>query len=159
MIRSLVHVVIPRFFESLVLILCLCGFTWKETTQVYSQLIRANNLYKPPSLYRVEDLYGNRFNAASDLANYRIIITNELIKKLNKEEIAYTLAHELGHFYLTHKVSTFANEYEADRLSIIYTKKAGYDGCKGIKWLHKSKGDDGHPSFKLRFKQACPPSF
>lgn len=113
---------------------------------VYIKLIKANHLLYPPVLEIVND---SEVSAHSDFFNETIVINTGLIKFAhNDAEIARTLGHELGHFYLRHILSTQYNEYQADRMAAYYMQKAGYNKCTGAALLYRrnSPGSNTHPS-------------
>lgn len=94
----------------------------------------------------------------------KITITSAIAEKLNDDELAFVIAHELSHFALGHlrdevegqEEAIISKEAHADELAVYYTLRAGYDVCKAKGTFEKFRELYGesllndHPSNALR---------
>lgn len=97
-----------------------------------------------------------------------VVLYQGLIDKLNEDEIALVIGHEiahqmLGHVNLTAKMDdayrTEVLEANADKLGAVYMMKAGYDICKGREFWKKMEQERGnslgqdHPDYSYRYAE------
>ena len=109
--------------------------------------------------YKVQLFFADFVNAYTD--GEEIWVTTELVEQIGSEEgLAMIIAHELAHATEGHIFETPVRQFEldADRLSMIYILRAGYDGELALaQWTnnplnHKTQAGDSHPSFDERWR-------
>jgi Zn-dependent protease with chaperone function len=81
------------------------------------------------------------------------ITINEGALKLNINEVAFILSHEVAHKMLNHRYSDFKNELEADAYGASLLGAAGFNRCQGVKILLSFKGGETHPSGVIRYNK------
>ena len=109
--------------------------------------------------YPGQVFYSEQVNAHTD--GEEIWITSELMRQVENDiSLALIFAHELAHATQGHVYTepTKALELEADRLSLIYIKAAGYDPEEAVRlWrdnpLHHNRDQSqSHPTMSERLK-------
>lgn len=126
--------------------------TVKEVGDTYRHIIFINGYKNPPAL--LYNKLDNTMNAAYIPAINSIIWNKGATKFVkNKEEVAWILGHELGHWE-NKNGSTWKTEMAADKSGVAISKRAGYNGCKGAKLLVRfgKESDKYHPSGVNRWK-------
>lgn len=125
--------------------------TQQQAIQVYLKLTHANGFLYPPVL-RIQN---SKIENASSQGRYIIITTGMLKFIKNKHELARVLAHELGHHYGNHIWSSIDNEYNADKLAMLYMTRAGYDRCIGAKLFLRRNSPlyKHHPADRDRWRK------
>lgn len=121
----------------------------QETIHIYQKIIKAGGFYwTVPKLYFSDDP-----DVFARINSKGIFISARLIKKLNSDETALILGHELGHLRTS-------NELRADELGFYYAIKAGYNGCSAssvFRLMYQGKTST-HPEPKIRrhrLEQLC----
>lgn len=126
--------------------------TFKDAQEIYGRLVGANGVENPPLLVLWPDKKIKAFNAYGKV----IAVSQGLLNFVNnKDELAFVLAHELGHNYVV-KLTRFEYiETSADKIGTEMIDKAGYNVCKGTYNLKRlnDKGDKMHPPSDERFEK------
>jgi len=141
MIRA---VVIVAFFVFLFNIVTAHSTVSKSTvTQVWNKLQKKGGTnYK---LYFIEEDKG--FNAYA--SHKGVLINNNMLQFLdNKDQVAFILAHEIGHMEHgdVHKLSgSYHQESSADWYGAELMSKSGYRLCEAIRFFKKSISIYGDP--------------
>lgn len=127
---------------------------------IYQEIITANNIKNAPKL-KVNKNLSVQPNGYYDTENDVLIINQSLLDVADEDTIATTLGHELVHFihkhnrtyYMTSEISQ-QQESQADLEGKELTTKAGYDVCKGFRWIYNAhaKGQYWHPDSDNRYK-------
>ena len=121
------------------------------------ELVDASLAPEPICGYPTQLFYSELMNAHTN--GDEIWVTSELIRQLKDDEsLGLVIAHELAHVTEGHlmRQPTKALELEADRLSVIYLRNAGYDPALAIeRWKanphnHMKEKSESHPSFSER---------
>jgi Zn-dependent protease with chaperone function len=82
----------------------------------------------------------------------QIRFTRAASERLNRDEFALLVSHEIAHYYLGHTENSRANELAADRLGAELACKAGYDPQAGASLLRYLKAGPHHPDAAERRK-------
>lgn len=135
---------------------------FKEAKEIYNNLIISNKIWFKPFLKLDNSIVG--LNAHADLKTWSIYISSDCLKIYNEDEMAFTLSHELGHFYYYKRFQHIFfkspdNEYQADLKGFEYASCAGYDMRIGIekfkKWpsWKKNISTNTHPGPQDRYNR------
>lgn len=122
-----------------------------EAMQVYKNIIKKNGLTNYPE----KVVFLKRVGANAATTGRVLVITTGLLKMVNKDELAWTLGHELGHKHQFILSSSKSQELGSDEYGMVYSKKAGYDACKGAK-IHLKLNDEAsetRPSSRERYNR------
>lgn len=134
-----------------------------EAQDIYGEVVRATGQggIVPPLTISNQGIV-NAYTTSEGVVLYR-----GLLEKLNKDEIALVLGHEVSHFVLGH-VSFNApltvaqiriDEMQADKYGAVLMMRAGYNICEGRKFflilnmLYGDNMDQDHPDFAFRYDQ------
>ena len=135
------------------------GVTVDQLKIVYSKLVIKNNLPHYPLFVHVDH---RKVTAFFRKGNLSVNITLAALNTIeNEDELAIILGHELTHAmhsdeYGADKVANWDMEIEADQGGAAYAKKAGYNECKGMRWIQRlGKPDEHHPPGKYRYLKIC----
>ncbi len=79
-----------------------------------------------------------------------IRLTGAAVRRLNRDEFALLVAHEVAHYYLGHTASTPAAELAADRLGAALACRAGFSPAAGISVLRFAAAGRTHPRRDVR---------
>lgn len=131
-------------------ILCLCSLNVNATSseraqQIFNKLKSANHLYGPKLTFKHDD------HIASYNRWLTVNIDPQWLSRMNDNEVAFVLGHELAHWYLIAE-----SETRADNQSITFGKRAGFNVCQGaITFFNKipQRGDKTHPHPQTRIKK------
>jgi hypothetical protein len=127
------------------------GMTFKQAQSIYYQVAHKNLFTVPPFKY----------DPTSDIdaywTGYYVVVTQGLLDSVrNNNEMAVILGHELGHYQQAHWSDSKTNELLADRLGFTFAVKAGYSGCKGMRWILRNGYENSdHPSGRDRYNRLC----
>ena len=126
----------------------------QELLKIYRKLILVDNIKNVPKLYIDDMEMPNGWYRKSD---HSITITASLLEVGSKDTIATTLGHELIHAkYRDEEVSDSLSKIHEKRADIegkSLTEKAGYNVCKGFKWIYDGKHiSPDHPHYLERWK-------
>lgn len=119
--------------------------SWKETIQIYENLIKKNNLKRPEALYIV---YNKKINGWAT-PEYKIAISNTALLHLDKQSMAALLAHELAHLQMYDPYYYIPGKFKEDRADYfgrLYAEQAGYNRCKMaelFKHFYRQSGNNG----------------
>ena len=108
---------------------------FNQAKSIYKTLAKANGFYIRPWLHNSDDMEINAYNH-----HLWITLNRGACEAYNVDEMAFMLAHELGHFKFRHIFklgNAYDREYEADRLAAQYMANAGFNTLSGIKILLK----------------------
>lgn len=132
----------------------------KRYTKMYERLKLFTQQSPPPFYYVQSDTVSAYVNTSS------VVLYSGMAEFAeNDHQVAMVLAHEIAHYELGHVLSyrgqaiQIMREAMADKLSVYYMEKAGYDVCKGLliwKKMIKKYGDkpyySNHPSSSYRLE-------
>ena len=143
-----------KILSVMLLFFCMPAMAASPQT-IYNNILKANGFWAAPKLVI---LGSNEVQAEN--RGVTIVLYKGLISYVrNDHELALVLSHELAHGKLWHRGSSHRNEYAADKLGMVYMKKAGYNGCLGAKILLRfnKSASSTHPAAKDRYnKTGCP---
>ena len=121
----------------------------QDIYRIANQILKANHL---SPLKKLLIINSTEYNAMY-VGNNTVVIYTGLLKNIpNKEQLAFVIAHEIGHRDRHDTRSTYKSELAADKLGFKYIQKAGFNMCKGAEFLRNLSGDaNTHPDGKIRF--------
>jgi hypothetical protein len=131
--------------RALILMLCM-GPLWAfDVSAIEQRIAAANGIRALPISVRDEvEIWCSL--ACTD--GTRIIISTEALSYVkNEDELAALIGHELAHTQLIGET-----EVDADLRGLDYLEKAGYNRCRGAKYLIGLIGDSKHPSGAQRYR-------
>ena len=147
-----------------ILLLSAKSTAWVTTDQVnkvYSKIIKIYTLKNYPRLQFLEgwDEEAQMFESTAyfSLNKNTITFTFILLEEIqNEDEIASILLHELGHWANSDVGDKLSQELRADRFSVYYISKVGYNKCKGLGWIKRGNFPKSkyYPSSKQRLRNA-----
>lgn len=79
-----------------------------------------------------------------------IRLSHAAVMRLNREEFALLVAHEVAHYLLGHRASSPAAELAADQLGAQLACRAGYDPAVGLSLLRYLAAGSTHPRRQQR---------
>lgn len=79
-----------------------------------------------------------------------IEISRGASQRLNKDEFALLVGHEVAHWYLGHSASNVTNELEADALGASLACQAGYNPQRGASLFRFLTAGTTHPEPEMR---------
>jgi predicted Zn-dependent protease len=118
-----------------------------EIGSVYKKILKANGLKSYPPLYYQMN---NVPNAAYATQGYIKFNSGMGAVVRNKDELAWVLSHELGHFVLK-TGGTPKTEMDADKVGATLSRRAGFNSCNGVKLLRRFVGDPQHAPGEVRY--------
>ncbi len=126
-------------------------FSFDDVQRIQARISAANHF--APFHVQVKSGVYYWCSVACAIGGRNILVSEEFLSTAkNEEELAFTIAHEMGH--LLHSGET---EMDADTFGLAYVNKAGYNGCKGAQILKTFRGDAQHPVGAIRYKHTrCP---
>lgn len=157
------------FLTALIVVISVLGMSIKSahcqvsvfrTAMIYNKLVAINHIKNPPRL-AVDDDISQLPNAFYDRENNLIVIYKTLLDIADEDTVATSLGHELAHSIRGDVMAPFmsieaskAQEQRADLKGKQFTEKAGYDVCKGFKWIKdlNTVGSKDHPDSAVRWK-------
>lgn len=138
-----------------------CQVSVFRTALIYNKLIAVNHIKNPPRLVVVDNDTTQLPNALYNRKNNLIIINKPLLDIADEDTVATSLGHELAHSIRGDVMVPFmsieasrAQEQRADLRGKQFTEKAGYNVCKGFKWIKDldTVGSKDHPDSAIRWK-------
>ncbi len=119
------------------------------------RITEANGL--PPLKKIIIDVDNDTINAAY-IGNNTIVLNQGLLdSNLTTDQLAFIIAHELGHRTRNDLKSSKDAEFAADKLGFRYIAIAGFNMCRGAAWLKLTHEGPLHPNPKLRYAASgCP---
>jgi predicted Zn-dependent protease len=91
---------------------------------------------------------GNNVNGFS--SGRKILISEATVTRLNEDEFALIIGHEIAHIYLGHTEQTVRNELNADWLGAELACNAGFDLGRGVKVFRFLRKSRVHPHYRER---------
>lgn len=120
------------------------AMSFKQTSNIYNRL---SDGHGP----RLEYSSSGEFNAYNN--GETIVVMQGLMSRVNTNEMAFVLGHELGHSH--GNGSGWSGEYGADRYGVRLATSKGYNACAAAKSFFKKLPDvasSDHPSPSDRIK-------
>lgn len=93
---------------------------------------------------------GGRINAWS--LGGVITLSEGAVQRLNRDEFAILVGHEIAHWYLGHKTSSPQAELEADKLGLLLACDAGFDIQIGLGLFRHLRTSRSHGNSVTRMK-------
>lgn len=123
------------------------SLTAQDVGEIYQQLVDKGDIQNAPTI--------NITSSDSVTAGYRsfdnsIMVTKGSVSIMNRNEMAFVLLHELGHFTMQ-TGGTWDSEMDADQWASIKGRKMGFNMCKGVKILKIFQQDTEHPAGAMRY--------
>lgn len=143
------------FISKLLLWACLFLFSSlalaASPQEIYSRLVKANGFWTYPKLVVSESNEVQAYNFGTTIQINRGLINSVR----NDDELAFILGHELAHGKLWHTKSSHKAEFAADKLGAILANRAGYNSCRGTKWLLllNDENSPSHPAPSVRYNR------
>jgi hypothetical protein len=125
---------------------------------IYLDILNTNKIKNAPKLKVSSD---KRWNARYNKEEHSIIINQGLLNA-DEDTIATTLGHELVHakyghinYLLQSRKVAYEQEYLADEEGKLLATRAGYNACKGFKWIYDQHitNDRTHPDSDDRYRK------
>lgn len=143
--------------KKLFFLLCLVSFsansailTCSDARNVFNKLINKGGYKVRPYFACIKS---TEHDANYDFSTNTIVITTARLGYLmNKDELAITIGHELGHYSLQTGNSK-QSESDADQFGVNLSNKAGYNSCKGAELLNYFLEDEEHAAGPERYKR------
>lgn len=136
------------------------GVPMFKAALIYNQLVATSGIKNAPRLAINEDPKKPP-NGSYDKKSHIIILNISFLREFDEDTVATTLGHELVHakykdwkyFGITRDQSR-SQEKRADLEGQIITERAGYNSCKGFKWIRDQHytNDYWHPDSDVRNK-------
>lgn len=138
-----------------------CSLTNNDLIKIYKTIVKANNLKEVKDIS--VDFFNQDLNAWVD-PEFKLTVTRGSVKKLDKDELAFVIGHELAHNQFDDMHNNLFGKYNEDRADFygrLFAEKAGFNRCKMANFfikrykLHGNQGGffDPHSSNLLRYKR------
>ncbi len=127
------------------------AMTFKQAQGIYYTVAQKNFFTVPKLIYSPSPEANARWTG-----HFVVVYQGMLDSVKNESEMAFVFGHELGHYQQAHWGRGKIDEYLADKLGFTFAVKAGFGGCKGMRWILRNGGaDKNHPSGRERYNRLC----